>query len=76
MTPPEQIAAQLDATWAGWAILYGRYSRQYVAFPAAALHVPAEHADLITAKDPIELERRMRSSTGASLQSWTTTPES
>jgi hypothetical protein len=59
MTPPELIAAKLDATWTGWAVLYGRYSRQFVAFPASALAAPAGHAGLITAKDPIELERRM-----------------
>jgi hypothetical protein len=59
MTQPEQIAAQLDDAWAGWAVLYGSYSRQFIAFPAAPLTLPAEHAGLITAKDHRELERRM-----------------
>jgi hypothetical protein len=57
--PPEQIAAKLDAAWADWAVLYGPYSRQFVAFPTAALAVPAQHAGLITTNDPNELQRRV-----------------
>jgi hypothetical protein len=57
--PPEQIAAKLDATWADWAVLYGPYSRQFVAFPTAALAVPAEHAGLIIANDHDKLYRRV-----------------
>ena len=59
MMPPEQIAARLDATLADWAVLYGSYSRQFVAFPTAALPVPAEHAGLIIENDIHALERAM-----------------
>lgn len=63
MTPDglqaEQIAARLDATLADWAVLYGPYSRQFVAFPTAALSVPAEYAGLIIENDIRALERAM-----------------
>ncbi|MGI5165829.1 hypothetical protein ACQEU3_15860 [Spirillospora sp. CA-253888] len=47
---PEQIAAELDRRQPGWAILFGRYSRQFVALPLIAGRV-------LASGDPGVLER-------------------
>ncbi len=49
---PEQIAAELDARHPEWAVLFGHYSKQFVALPLVV-------GGLLAAKPPAELERRI-----------------
>ena len=51
-----QTAVQLEKKNPGWMIIYGSFSREYVAFP---LYYEAPQRGYIVARDPGELARRM-----------------
>lgn len=56
MRSPEQAVAALAVRHPDWAILFGRFSHDFVAFPRWAGYA---HRGMITAKNPGELERAM-----------------
>jgi hypothetical protein len=56
MRHPEQVVAALTARHPDWAVLYGGYSREFVAFPTWCGYA---HRQLISAGNPDELEQNM-----------------
>jgi hypothetical protein len=56
MRHPEQVVAALTARHPEWAVLYGRFSREFVAFP---IWIGYAHLGMVSARRPNELEAAM-----------------
>jgi hypothetical protein len=56
MRHPEQVVAALTARHPDWAVMYGGYSREFVAFPTWCGYA---HRQLISAGNSDELEHTM-----------------
>ncbi len=56
MRQPERVVATLSARHPEWAVFFGRYSRELVAFPT---WIDYAHTGIVTARSPDQLETAM-----------------
>jgi hypothetical protein len=56
MRHPDQVVAALEARHPDWAIRFGEFSHEFMAFPVWIGHA---HRQIISARNPHQLERAM-----------------